>query len=117
MEIPEIHLINRPEEVSDFFPVNHEVRNSKRIADSTQADSEAFQFLGTSCERLSAVMFDSVAERTDNFIFRHCMEMRMQAFFSGTSIVWFVLVRVVSARTYPFPQMVERKDNIQDSVF
>ncbi|OZG41901.1 hypothetical protein CAK78_10835 [Aeromonas sp. A35_P] len=62
-------------------------------------------------------MFDGIAERANNFIFRHDMEMRMQAFFSGTSIVWFVFVRIVSARTYPFPQMVEGKDNVQDSVF
>lgn len=75
MEVAEIHLINRPKKVSDLLPVNHEVRYSKRIANSTQPNAEALQYLGSSNKRLGAVMFDGIAERADDFIFWHCMEM------------------------------------------
>jgi len=90
MEVVEIHLIYRPEEVSDLLPVNHEVRYSKRIAGSTQTSAEALQYLGSSSKRLCAVMFGGVAERADDFIFWHCMEMCVEEFLLGTSVFWLV---------------------------
>lgn len=71
MEVLAIHRIDGPKEVSNFFPINHEVRYPKRVADSTKANAETLQYIGSSSKRLCAVMLSGVAKRTDDFIFRH----------------------------------------------
>lgn len=40
----------------------------------------------------------------------------MKKFFLGTGAFWFVFVGFVSARTYPFSEMVEREHDVKDSI-